>query len=77
MVIINETAVTQHHMWLLPSPARQARLPSPWTGRGIGKERAKESATCTHLNGVSDLKRNGSREGIKKFTDSKNDSLPV
>src|SRR6266852_8914776 len=36
--IVDETAVTQHHMWTLPSPARaQARLPSPWTGRGIWK----------------------------------------
>jgi hypothetical protein len=33
--VINETAVTQHQLWPLPSP-------SPWTGRGIGKTRLRQ-----------------------------------
>src|SRR5712692_2821774 len=32
--IVNETAVTQHQMW---------QLPSPWTGRGIGNRQETES----------------------------------
>ena len=41
MVIIDETAVTQHQMWLLPSPS-----PSPWTDR----ERDLEMDTETESN---------------------------
>ena len=37
MVIVNETAVTQHLMWLLPSPAR-ARRACPLPGQGEGSE---------------------------------------
>src|SRR5713226_4466698 len=34
LVIVNETAVTQHHLWLLPSPAR-ARRACPLPGRRL------------------------------------------
>ena len=36
LVIVNETAVTQHHMWMLPSPAR-ARRACPLPGQGGGR----------------------------------------
>src|SRR5229473_1026636 len=37
LVIVDETAVTQHHLWLLPSPAR-ARRAFPLPGQGEGSE---------------------------------------
>jgi hypothetical protein len=41
LVIVNETAVTQHLMWTLPSPARARRAcPLPGQGQGEGSGRA-------------------------------------
>src|SRR5713226_245616 len=53
LVIVDGTAVTQHHMWLLPSPAR-ARRACPLPGQRLsifsilGPERAKKLSIGVH-----------------------------
>src|SRR6266849_6041190 len=69
LVIVDGTAVTQHHMWLLPSPAR-ARRACPLPGQRLsifsilGPERAKKLSIGVH--GFEEKQRKSTASGQGK-----------
>src|SRR6266849_2979276 len=66
LVIVDGTVVTQHHMWLLPSPAR-ARRACPLPGQRLsifsilGPERAKKLSIGVH--GFAEKQRKSTASG--------------